>query len=273
MQELLITLLFAVIVFPALWILLEKLWPSVPGYRILRRGFFSDVIWYGVQSLVSRSLSPLVVFAVLLPVPLALGMSTDSFFSGFGPVAQLPFAWQALLAFVLADFLLYWSHRFFHSRAAWPFHAVHHSPDQLDWLAATRMHPVNEVGAQIISACPVLLLGFQPMALVVWAPFFALHSVFIHCNVRVSFGPFRYVLASPIFHRWHHTTREAGLEKNFASYLPVWDLLFGTFYMPKGVQPAEFGLGGEVPDGFTRQFLYPLMPSSWRQSPAPVTHK
>ncbi len=269
LQDILITFLFAVLVFPAVFIFLEKMWPSVAGYRVFRHGFLSDVVWYGVQSFVSRSLSPLAVFAVLLPVPLVLGISTESFFSGFGPAAELPFFWQAIIAFVIADFFLYWSHRFFHSRAAWPFHAVHHSPEELDWLAATRMHPVNEIGAQIISACPVLLMGFPPLALVVWAPFFAIHAVFIHTNVRVSFGPFRYVLASPTFHRWHHTTREEGQEKNFASYLPLWDLVFGTFYMPANRQPSEFGLEGEVPDGFLRQFVHPLLPSSWRQEQSP----
>ncbi len=266
MQEILTTLLFAVLVFPALFIFLERMWPSVRGYRIMRRGFWSDVVWYGVQSFVSRSLSPLAVFAVLLPVPIILGMTPEEFFSGFGPLSQLPFLLQAVLAFVLADFLLYWSHRFFHTSTAWPFHAVHHSPEELDWLAATRMHPINEIGAQIISASPVLLLGFHPMALIIWGPFFAIHSVFIHTNVKISFGPFKYALASPTFHRWHHTTRAEGLEKNFASYLPIWDVLFGTFYMPKGEQPSEFGIGGEVPEGFNRQILYPFLPSSWRRN-------
>lgn len=57
------------------------------------------------------------------------------FFSGFGLVAQLPFWWQVPVVFVLADFLLYWQHRLFHTQRAWPFHAVHYSSRDLDWLS------------------------------------------------------------------------------------------------------------------------------------------
>ncbi len=263
MTDTIATIVFAAIVFPLLFIAMEKTWPSIEGRRTFRADFGSDVIWYGVQSFVSRTVSPIAVFLVLLPVPLLLDMPVEKFFAGFGPVSTLPFVVQALAAFVLADFLLYWSHRFFHSRLAWPFHAVHHSPNDLDWLSSTRMHPVNEVGAQIISASPVLLLGFTPWALIIWAPFFAIYSVFIHANLRWSFGPFRYVIASPVFHRWHHTTRDAGLHKNFASYLPLWDLMFGTFYMPVDEQPSTFGVGDEVKAGFFSQLVHPFRRSSW----------
>lgn len=74
-------------------------------------------------------------------------------------------------------------------------------------------------------------------------------------------GPLKFVVASPVFHRWHHTTEKQGIDKNFAGLLPLWDLVFGTFYMPEGEQPLEFGvLGEEVPDGIWRQLLYPLRP-------------
>jgi len=47
-----------------------------------------------------------------------------------------------------------------------------------------------------------------------------------------SVGPLRAVLASPRFHRWHHTSAKEGRDKNFAGLLPLWDILFGTYYMP-----------------------------------------
>jgi sterol desaturase/sphingolipid hydroxylase (fatty acid hydroxylase superfamily) len=30
-------------------------------------------------------------------------------------------------------------------------------------------------------------------------------------------------------------------DKNFAALLPVWDMVFGTYYMPKDKRPTEFG--------------------------------
>ena len=74
-----------------------------------------------------------------------------------------------------------------------------------------------------------------------------------------AFGPFRYVLASPAFHRWHHTSEEEGLDRNFAGLFPWIDLLFGTFYMPEGRRPERFGLAHEdVPEGLLAQLAYPF---------------
>lgn len=259
MNPTVIALLLALVVFPLIFVLMERFWFSLPGRKILRPGFGTDVIWYGFQSFVSQRLAPLVVYFILLPVVLAYGMTTEEFFSGFGPVARLPFWWQVTLVFVLADFLLYWQHRLFHTRRAWPFHAVHHSSKNLDWLSATRMHPVNEIGAQIISAAPLLACGFPPLALILLGPFIGTYAVIIHANLRWTLGPLRYLIASPVFHRWHHTRIEQGGDKNFASYLPIWDIVFGTFFMPTDRVPSNFGIDDPVPDGFLGQLAYPVL--------------
>ena len=53
--------------------------------------------------------------------------------------------------------------------------------------------------------------------------------------------------------------QEEGLDKNFAGLLPVWDLIFGTFYMPEGRVPTRFGVINEhVPEGFWKQLLWPF---------------
>lgn len=83
--------------------------------------------------------------------------------------------------------------------------------------------------------------------------------VFLHCNVGWTFGPLRYLVVSPAFHRWHHTMEEEGRDKNFAGILPIWDLLFGTFYMPDRA-PTTFGTSDPVPDGFVRQLAHPVLP-------------
>ena len=72
-------------------------------------------------------------------------------------------------------------------------------------------------------------------------------------------GFHRYVVASPVFHRWHHTTEAQGLDKNFAGLLPLWDVLFGTLHLPADQRPTVFGLvGTPVPEGFWRQLTYPF---------------
>jgi sterol desaturase/sphingolipid hydroxylase (fatty acid hydroxylase superfamily) len=68
------------------------------------------------------------------------------------------------------------------------------------------------------------------------------------------------VLASPVFHRWHHTALERGGSRNFAGTFPIWDILFGTFYMPKNALPGAYGIDDEgFPDSFGAQLLYPFL--------------
>jgi sterol desaturase/sphingolipid hydroxylase (fatty acid hydroxylase superfamily) len=93
----------------------------------------------------------------------------------------------------------------------------------------------------------------------------------VHANVRWDFGPLRYVIATPAFHRWHHSTEADALNKNFSGLFPVTDWLFGTLYMPKGVQPTRFGVNDlAVPKGFFGQLAFPLQRKGVGRDDAPA---
>ena len=81
----------------------------------------------------------------------------------------------------------------------------------------------------------------------------------MHANVPWTFGPLRYAIASPAFHRWHHATEEEGLSRNFAGLFPFFDLVFGTFHMPRGAaRGASAFRTATSPRGIWRQLRYPL---------------
>jgi sterol desaturase/sphingolipid hydroxylase (fatty acid hydroxylase superfamily) len=154
--------------------------------------------------------------------------------------------------------MMYWIHRGFHRPGMWPYHAVHHSSEELDWISASRFHPVNIFLGSVLTDVALLLAGISPKALVLLGPFTIAHSAFVHANLNWTLGPFKYVLAGPVFHRWHHTAAESGGEKNFASTFPVLDLMFGTFYMPKDKAPDSYGVSDPMPQTFGQQLLYPF---------------
>jgi sterol desaturase/sphingolipid hydroxylase (fatty acid hydroxylase superfamily) len=105
----------------------------------------------------------------------------------------------------------------------------------------------------------LLVAGISPNVLVFLGPFTIAHSAFVHANLNWTLGPFRYVLAGPVFHRWHHTAADRGGEKNFASTFPVLDVIFGTFYMPKEKLPDAYGVNDKAfPPGFGAQMIYPF---------------
>jgi sterol desaturase/sphingolipid hydroxylase (fatty acid hydroxylase superfamily) len=90
-------------------------------------------------------------------------------------------------------------------------------------------------------------------------PFGVFMSAFVHANLNWTLGPFKYVLASPVFHRWHHTALDRGGSKNFAGTFPIFDLLFGTFYMPAKALPDDYGVPDPAfPKGFAAQMVYPF---------------
>src|SRR5262249_28123120 len=120
---------------------------------------------------------------------------------------ELPVAVQIATVVVLGDLVGYWLHRMFHRGRLWRFHAIHHASQDLDWLSATRLHPVNDMIQRALQAIPFLALGFDPVLLAAYVPALAVYAIALHANVTWSFGPLRYVIASPTFHRWHHTSQ------------------------------------------------------------------
>ena len=239
---------------------LERLFPSVRGQSWWRRDGNVDVLYWLLTPLVTRTVLKIVGVASVVVVLAALGRQVGPRVTeGFGPVVWQPLWLLLIEMFLLGDLVGYWTHRWFHRLRQWKFHAVHHSSTQLDWLSALRVHPVNDVVSKLAPALVLACLGFPLKALAGYVPLLTFYAILLHANVDWSFGALRYVIVSPLFHRWHHTTEEQGLNKNFAPLFPFVDLVFGTFYMPSGQRPERFGTSGtQVPETFLGQLLFPF---------------
>lgn len=258
--------------------IIERLLGRARG-PLLRQGWLTDIAYWFITPFFTKLLSRI---ALLIPAGLLIlfGFANAADFrnqtyTGFGPLSRQPIAIQALEIYLLADFISYWTHRLFHLGRWWPFHAVHHSSEDLDWLSSVRVHPVNDLVSKFLQVSPLLLLGFNPWVTLSTAPFFTLYAIFIHARVDWDFGPLRFLIATPAFHRWHHSRQTEAIDKNFAGLFPVWDLLFGTFYMPPGKAAADFGVAGGFPQDLPHQLWEPFR-CLWRgQNPdsAPAEQK
>lgn len=265
MHKQLIGLTSAFILLTLVFWVIEFFWPGIPGQRRFRTGYRQDVFYWFFTPLVTKAISQLAVLLVLVPLFILLGRKLDKEVvqAGYGPALMLPRWVQAIAILVVGDFIGYWSHRWFHGRSLWKFHAVHHSSTELDWLSASRLHPVNEIGSRLLQAIPFVLLGFSPLVIGAYVPLLTFYAIFVHANVSWGFGPLRYVIATPLFHRWHHTCEDEAIDKNFAGLLPVWDLLFGTLYLPSDKRPKKFGVHDDsVPASFWGQMAYPFRAST-----------
>jgi sterol desaturase/sphingolipid hydroxylase (fatty acid hydroxylase superfamily) len=226
-----------------------RFWPKGLADDILY--FFVSLLFYGAMT---AGLTRLLVETGMGDKAPAAWKALES---GYGLLPRLPLVLQCLVLLAVTDICQYWLHRVFHRRALWPFHAVHHSSEQVNWSTTYRIHPVNYLFYSASVAVLTRVMGFSPAAFAGVTMFNLVHSALVHANLNWSFGPFRYVLASPVFHRWHHSNDPAVRDKNFAPTFPVLDLMFGTFHMPRHALPADFGAEG-VPDHFFAQMIYPF---------------
>jgi sterol desaturase/sphingolipid hydroxylase (fatty acid hydroxylase superfamily) len=270
----LIATLVAFLLLSTIFLVIERL-AGGSGNRhqpVLRRGWLTDVIYlFGTTLLTKPLVRLLLVVPLTLLVLLNVG-SPDEFkagaYRGFGLLSRQPVWLQAVQIYVLIDFCGYWTHRLFHRGVWWPFHAVHHSSEDLNWLGSVRVHPVNEIVNKLAQVTPVLLLGYNPAVTLTAAPVLTFFAIFLHANVNWDFGPLRSVLASPVFHRWHHSREHEAWDKNFAGLLPLWDIVFGTYYMPKGRFPEDFGIFEPMPQGYFAQLWEPFAVLVRRQKKA-----
>jgi len=185
-------------------------------------------------------------------------------------VAGQPFWLQLVEALILADLGFYFAHRMFHSIPfLWKFHAIHHSIEEMDWLAGSRIHPIDQIVTKGISLLPLFALGFSTATVVTFSWIFFFHSTLLHANVRWNFGPLRWLIASPNYHHWHHANEPAAYNKNYAAQLPLLDKLFGTMHMPNGEEPAKLGVDDPVPKTYVAHLVYPFLPSKTPAQCAP----
>lgn len=229
----------------------EKLFPR--HAQKLRRPRLATDVGYALAS-------PLLQGAGLV-VGIAIGVMSLAWLPGLllrPLVAQLPGVVATVLAFALFDLAIYWTHRLYHEiPILWRFHAVHHSTTHLDWVSGFRNHPLD--GALIAPAIVFLIAaGFDPDTTGVIAVLQLAAGIFLHANVRWRLRPLHRLVITPEFHHWHHTNEPEAVNKNHSTFLPLWDILFGTFYMPADRRPSIYGVDEPVPDGMLGQLRYPF---------------
>ena len=231
---------------------LEGLFP-LRAQRVLREGWQTDLKHF----FVSHAGVQLLSFAVLIPAQVLFAWAVQLDFQR--AVAAQPLWLQFVEIVAAVDLATYGIHRAFHQVPwLWSFHAIHHSSLKMDWIAGSRIHPVDAVVTRAVAYLPVFVLGFAPPALYAYLVFLSFHTVFIHANVRWRFPYLRWAISTPEYHHWHHTSDEEGIDKNFASFLPLWDLAFGTAHQPDH-WPKNYGtVKFQPPETYIGQLLYPF---------------
>ncbi len=177
-------------------------------------------------------------------------------------IQEWPFALQVIVGLLIADAAFFFPHWFSH-KFLWRFHSIHHSAEKLSWTTALRLHPVDQIPFAVGGAVVMYALGFEGQSIVLAFIIHDIYNLFVHANLSLDYPkPFCYILGSPNYHRWHHAAEKEAIDKNLATMFPVFDLIFGTYYYPRGRLPKSYGLHGKAqqafPKTFGEQLLYPF---------------
>ena len=245
-------IIFGLAILAVIFIPLERLFALHP-HRVLRRGWRTDVVHFlvnGAALRIGMLVSVVVIGGFLrafVPAPLR------------DAVAASPGWAQIAAGLTIATMGGYAGHRAAHEvPLLWRFHRVHHSSRELDWLAATHLHPLDETFTRSVAVLPLYALGFGRVSLGAFLILITLQAIFIHANVRLRFGPLRWVIGTPQFHHWHHAREPQAYNSNYAGEFPLLDALFGTLYFPANRWPAQYGVDDTQPDGYLRQIAWPF---------------
>lgn len=192
--------------------------------------------------------------------------TTTALTRAFGQAAARHSGFDTALATTLILFLAYdlayWiDHWLSHNvPCLWEIHKVHHTAEALSPLTNFRVHPLETLkfyniaavftgaanGAVVYAMGPnhgrVSLLGAD---VAVVAFMFTLAHL-QHTHVWLSFrGLLGRLLLSPAHHQIHHSADVRHFGCNLGSALAVWDLMFGTLYVPAAKREAlTFGVAG-----------------------------
>ncbi|KAA3604008.1 MAG: fatty acid hydroxylase family protein [Candidatus Scalindua sp. AMX11] len=243
------------------WVM-ELAAPWRRGQAVLRKDFWLD----GFYLFFNSFLFPLIGYYALSSTGVELFNDLIGIFGMSDipsiQISQFPKWVQLITMFFLADFVHWNIHRLLHrSSLLWEFHKVHHSVKILGFASHLRFHWMETVIYKSLQYIPLSLIGFGVK------DFFTIHLIALlighlnHANLKITYGPFKYLLNNPVMHIWHHAKKLPNrYGVNFGISLSLWDYLFRTAYLPKSGRDIELGFHHDdlFPQTFFGQILYPF---------------
>ena len=164
---------------------------------------------------------------------------------------------QLLVFFIVLDFVQWFTHTLLHKfPLLWRFHKVHHSVKEMGFAAHLRYHWMENVLYKPLKTFGIMILGgFEPEQAYIVHFIAILIGHFNHSNIKITWGPLKYIINNPVMHLYHHAyvLPEGKYGVNFGISLSVWDYLFKTNYIPE--DSGKITLGFEGDENFPKDFI------------------
>lgn len=248
-----------IIISLAVWVL-EILFPWRKDQKVIRKDFWLDGFYMFFNFFIfSIVISGFYKVIGLLFTEVGLTNQSVVIFD----LTRLPLWLGLLVFFIVLDFFQWSTHIALHRfPLLWKFHKVHHSVKEMGFAAHLRYHWMENVLYKPLKTFGVMILGgFEPQhAYIVHFMAMAIGHL-NHANIKLSYGPLKYVFNNPVMHLWHHSkalpdNRLQGV--NFGISLSLWDYLFRTNYIPEDSGTIDLGFEKieDFPNSFWGQLTY-----------------
>ena len=240
--------------------ILITLFECVIPYQTQWKPSFRDIKTDATYMLLVQTALPKILGFLVSLYLLRAAQDTGFVFAEFWP-HHFPIWLQAIMMILIADFLRYWFHVASHKNSfLWRFHAVHHSPEKLYWINTGRFHPIEKAFQFVFDALPFIVLSVSEQVLALYFVFYAANGFFQHSNIKLRFGILNYIISSAELHRWHHSKLTNESNSNYGNNTIVWDILFGTRFLPKEREVKSIGvINLHYPMTFTKQLITPFV--------------
>jgi len=238
------------------FVAIEKMFPLYRNQSVFRREWQTDLKHFAVN----HFLVGLILLSVNFTIHHGFGWLVGHDFQL--AVQTIRFVPQLLLCILVADLAQYWTHRAYHEIPfLWRFHAVHHSAKTMDWLAGSRQHVLEIVFTRVCVLAPLFVIGFSEGVINAYILIVGFQAVLNHANVHLPWGPLKYLIVTPDFHHWHHSSDDEAIDRNYAAHYSFLDHLFGTAVKVPAHKPLpeKYGVVGDyMPDGWIAQQGFPF---------------
>ena len=242
------------------WIF-EIIFPWRKSQKIFRKGFWIDII-YMFFNFFLFSIIIVGFYEAFNKLLFDLfGIASNSIalidLSTFSQISQL------IIFFITLDFFQWLTHIMMHRfDFLWKFHKVHHSVKEMGFAAHFHYHWMENILYKPLKVFAVMLIGgFEPEQA------YLIHFLTItighlnHSNIKLSYGPLKYIFNNPIMHLHHHASSSSNNFKtgvNFAISLSIWDYIFKTNYIPNENGNTKLGYEGDqlMAKSFIGQLFY-----------------
>ena len=247
---------------------MEIMFPWRKNQSVIRRDFWLDGFYMFFNFFIFAIVIN-VVYKILEILFEEIGVSASSI--ALVDISIWPMWVQLLIFFIVIDFVQWFTHVLLHrDDFLWRFHKVHHSVKEMGFAAHLRYHWMENILYKPLKTLGVMILGgFEPEQA------FIVHFAAIlighlnHANIRITWGPLKYLLNNSVMHLYHHVKalpegKKRGI--NFGISLSLWDYIFKTNHIPEESGIRELGFPNEelFPKGFFGQLVYGFVKSKKR---------